>query len=177
MNAGFNDEALAWAQLAAARRRRRSREDANSLRRGRRTPASPSSRLAWLPGYGGLAPRRASENAAHEQFQLDTYGEMMDALHEARRHGLARDDHAWALQQKVDGVSSRAAWDQPDEGIWEVRGPRRHFTHSKVLAWVAFDRAVDAVETVGTARDLSSAGARFGTRSTERSVARASMSS
>jgi GH15 family glucan-1,4-alpha-glucosidase len=73
---------------------------------------------------------------------------MMDALHEARRHGLVRDDHAWSLQQTVMEFLE-GAWDQPDEGIWEVRGPPRHFTHSKVLAWVAFDRAVEAVETVG----------------------------
>jgi GH15 family glucan-1,4-alpha-glucosidase len=73
------------------------------------------------------------------------YGEMMDALHEARRHGLARDDHAWSLQRNVLDFLE-GAWDEPDEGIWEVRGPRRHFTHSKVLAWVAFDRGIEAVE-------------------------------
>jgi GH15 family glucan-1,4-alpha-glucosidase len=84
-------------------------------------------------------------NAAHEQFQLDVYGEMMDSLQEARRHGLAHDDHAWSLQLKVMDFLE-GAWDEPDQGIWEVRGPRRHFTHSKVLAWVAFDRAVEAVE-------------------------------
>jgi GH15 family glucan-1,4-alpha-glucosidase len=104
----------------------------------------PEFELDWLPGYAGSRPVRIG-NAAHEQFQLDTYGEMMDALHEARRHGLSRDDHAWALQQNVMEFLE-GAWDQPDDGIWEVRGARRHFTHSKVLAWVAFDRAVEAVE-------------------------------
>ena len=69
----------------------------------------------------------------------------MDALHQARVHGLDRDDHAWSLQRNLMEFLE-GAWDQPDEGIWEVRGPRRHFTHSKVLAWVAFDRAVQAVE-------------------------------
>jgi len=87
-------------------------------------------------------------NAAHEQFQLDVYGEVMDVLHQARTHGLAADDHAWSLQRNLmdflEGV-----WDRADEGIWEVRGPRRHFTHSKVLAWVAFDRAVQSIERWG----------------------------
>jgi GH15 family glucan-1,4-alpha-glucosidase len=87
-------------------------------------------------------------NAAHEQFQLDVYGEVMDVLHQARVHGLDPDDHAWSFQRNLleflEGV-----WDRPDEGIWEVRGQRRHFTHSKVLAWVAFDRAVQTVETWG----------------------------
>ena len=84
-------------------------------------------------------------NAAHEQFQLDVYGEVMDALHQARADGLPSDDHSWSLQRAIMDFLE-GAWEQPDEGIWEVRGPRRHFTHSKVLAWVAFDRAVDAVE-------------------------------
>ena len=70
----------------------------------------------------------------------------MDALHQARRHGLAADDDAWSLEQKLMEFLE-GAWDKPDEGIWEVRGPRRHFTHSKVLAWVAFDRAIEAVES------------------------------
>jgi GH15 family glucan-1,4-alpha-glucosidase len=87
-------------------------------------------------------------NAAAEQFQLDVYGEVMDVLHQARIHGLDPSDHAWSLQRNLmdflEGV-----WDEPDEGIWEVRGPRRHFTHSKVLAWVGFDRAVQAVERWG----------------------------
>jgi GH15 family glucan-1,4-alpha-glucosidase len=84
-------------------------------------------------------------NAAHNQFQLDVYGEVMDSLHQARSHGLPADDHAWSLQRNLMDFLE-GAWDRPDEGIWEVRGPRRHFTHSKVLAWVAFDRAVDTVE-------------------------------
>jgi GH15 family glucan-1,4-alpha-glucosidase len=84
-------------------------------------------------------------NAAHEQFQLDVYGEVMDALHQARIDGLPADDHSWSLQRNLMDFLE-GAWALPDEGIWEVRGPRRHFTHSKVLAWVAFDRAVDSVE-------------------------------
>jgi len=103
--------------------------------------------LDWLPGYAGSKPVRIG-NAAHEQFQLDVFGEVMDVLHQARLHGLSLDDHAWSFQRNLleylEGV-----WDQPDEGIWEVRGPRRHFVHSKVLAWVAFDRAVQTVERMG----------------------------
>jgi GH15 family glucan-1,4-alpha-glucosidase len=72
----------------------------------------------------------------------------MDALHQARVHGLDPDDHAWSLQRTLMDFLE-GAWDKPDEGIWEVRGPRRHFTHSKVLAWVAFDRAVQTVEALG----------------------------
>ncbi|HET9071598.1 MAG TPA: glycoside hydrolase family 15 protein [Acidimicrobiales bacterium] len=100
-----------------------------------------------LPGYEGSKPVRVG-NAASEQFQLDVYGELMDATDRARRHGIAEPPEAWALQRAVmDFVS--AHWRDPDDGIWEVRGPRRHFTHSKVMAWVAFDRAVRAVERYG----------------------------
>ncbi len=100
--------------------------------------------LDWLPGYAGSKPVRVG-NAASEQFQLDVYGEVMDVLHQARVHGLDPDDHAWSFQRNLL-TYLESAWDRPDEGIWEVRGERRHFTHSKVLAWVAFDRAVQAVE-------------------------------
>jgi GH15 family glucan-1,4-alpha-glucosidase len=103
--------------------------------------------LDWLPGYAGSLPVRVG-NAAHEQFQLDVYGEVMDVLHQARVHGIAPDDHAWSFQRNLlDFLET--AWDLPDDGIWEVRGPRRHFTHSKVLAWVAFDRAVQGVQRWG----------------------------
>ena len=143
LNAGFTDEAKAWRDwlLRAVAGDPAKMQILYGVAGERRIPELE---LDWLPGYAGSRPVRIG-NAAHEQFQLDTYGEMMDALHEARRHGLARDDHAWALQQNVMEFLE-GAWDQPDEGIWEVRGPRRHFTHSKVLAWVAFDRAVEAVE-------------------------------
>jgi GH15 family glucan-1,4-alpha-glucosidase len=104
----------------------------------------PEQELDWLPGYAGSRPVRIG-NAAHEQFQLDVYGEVMDVLYQARVHGLDPDDHAWSLQRTLLEFLE-GAWDSPDEGIWEVRGPRRHFTHSKVLAWVAFDRAVQTVE-------------------------------
>src|SRR5574341_1225994 len=103
--------------------------------------------LAWLPGYEASSPVRIG-NAAHQQLQIDIFGEVMDALHVGRREGLADDDDAWRVQrQLVEHLES--IWDQPDEGIWEVRGPRRHFTHSKVMAWVALDRVVRDIERHG----------------------------
>ncbi|HZC99012.1 MAG TPA: glycoside hydrolase family 15 protein [Actinomycetes bacterium] len=100
--------------------------------------------LDWLPGYEGSRPVRTG-NAAVNQFQLDVYGEVMDALHLGRQSGLQTDETAWDLQRALmDFLESN--WREPDEGIWEIRGPRRHFTHSKVMAWVALDRAVKAVE-------------------------------
>jgi GH15 family glucan-1,4-alpha-glucosidase len=100
--------------------------------------------LEWLPGYEGSAPVRIG-NAAVRQFQLDVYGEVMDALHLARQTGIPADEPSWDLQLALmDFLESN--WREPDEGIWEVRGPRRHFTHSKVMAWAAVDRAVRAVE-------------------------------
>ncbi len=107
----------------------------------------PEWELPWLPGHAGSRPVRVG-NAAYTQSQLDVYGEVMDALHCARRHGLPPDEHVWRLQRAlVEYVEE--AWQDPDEGIWEVRGPRRHFTHSKVMAWVALDRAVKGVERYG----------------------------
>jgi GH15 family glucan-1,4-alpha-glucosidase len=103
--------------------------------------------LDWLPGYEGSRPVRIG-NAASGQFQLDVYGEIMDALHQARRRGLEANEAAWSLQRTLLEFLE-SAWRQPDEGIWEVRGPRRHFTHSKVMAWVALDRSVQAVERFG----------------------------
>jgi GH15 family glucan-1,4-alpha-glucosidase len=104
-------------------------------------------KLDWLPGYEGSKPVRVG-NAASGQFQLDVYGEVMDAMHQGRTHDLERSTAAWSLQRRMLGFLERA-WKEPDEGIWEVRGPRRHFTHSKVMAWVAFDRGVQAVERFG----------------------------
>jgi GH15 family glucan-1,4-alpha-glucosidase len=103
--------------------------------------------LDWLPGYEGSRPVRTG-NAAVRQLQLDVYGEVMDALHVARRAGLEPDPDAWSLQRAMLRFLE-TAWRQPDEGIWEVRGPQRHFTHSKIMAWVAFDRGVKAVERWG----------------------------
>ncbi len=103
--------------------------------------------LPWLPGYEGSTPVRIG-NAASDQFQLDVYGELMDLLHQAAAEGLEHDDSAWRVERAVLDFLE-GAWREPDEGIWEVRGPRRDFTHSKVMAWVAFDRAIRGVERFG----------------------------
>ncbi len=103
--------------------------------------------LPWLEGYEGSRPVRVG-NAACTQFQLDVYGESLDALYQARSAGLPPLDDAWSLCRRLL-ERLEDVWREPDEGIWEVRGPRRHFTHSKVMAWVAFDRAVRIVDEHG----------------------------
>lgn len=107
----------------------------------------PEFTLGWLPGYEKSAPVRVG-NAAAQQLQLDVYGEVMDVLHQARRLGLPADPWSWRLQHELLHFLE-SGWQQPDEGLWEVRGPRQHFTHSKMMAWVAFDRATKAVERFG----------------------------
>jgi GH15 family glucan-1,4-alpha-glucosidase len=103
--------------------------------------------LPWLSGYEGSAPVRIG-NAASEQLQVDVFGEVMDALYQGRVHGISKEVAAWRLQQVLlRGLE--ATWTEPDDGIWEIRGERRHFVHSKVMAWVAFDRAVRTVEEQG----------------------------
>ncbi|MFE3830389.1 glycoside hydrolase family 15 protein [Streptomyces sp. NPDC059092] len=101
--------------------------------------------LDWLPGYERSGPVRVGNGAAH-QLQLDVYGEVTEALHLAHMTGLARNDYASVLQLKLIRYLEKH-WDQPDEGIWEVRGPRRHFVHSKVMAWVAVDRTIKLIES------------------------------
>ena len=103
--------------------------------------------LEWLPGYERSTPVRIG-NAASQQRQLDVYGEVLDALYHARLSGLEPSKDAWALIRKLLQWLEKG-WREPEEGIWEVRGPRRHFTHSKVMAWVAFDRAVRMIEEDG----------------------------
>jgi GH15 family glucan-1,4-alpha-glucosidase len=146
MNAGFIDEAAAWRDwlLRAVGGDPSNAQIMYGIGGQRRIPEYE---LDWLPGYAGSTPVRVG-NAAAEQFQLDVYGEVMDALHQARLHDIGPAQHAWSLQQMLLEFLE-GAWDQPDEGIWEVRGGRRHFTHSKVLAWVAFDRGVQTVERLG----------------------------
>jgi GH15 family glucan-1,4-alpha-glucosidase len=100
--------------------------------------------LPWLDGFEGSKPVRIG-NAASEQLQVDVYGEVLDALYQARVHGLPIDRSAWRLQRVLLDYLE-GTWQEPDEGIWEIRGARRHFVHSKVMAWVAFDRAVRTVE-------------------------------
>jgi len=103
--------------------------------------------LDWLPGYEGSTPVRTG-NGAHSQLQLDVYGELLDVLWQAARAGTPPSANSWSLALLLLEVLEKR-WREPDEGIWEVRGPRRHFTHSKVLCWVAFDRAVAMVEQAG----------------------------
>jgi GH15 family glucan-1,4-alpha-glucosidase len=98
----------------------------------------------WLPGYEHSAPVRIG-NAAVNQRQLDVYGEVIDAMSLGRASGIAVDRHTWSLQRALLSFLEKH-WDEPDEGIWEVRGPRQHFVYSKVMAWVAFDRGVTAVK-------------------------------
>jgi GH15 family glucan-1,4-alpha-glucosidase len=100
--------------------------------------------LPWLPGYQGSAPVRIG-NAASDQYQLDVYGEIADAMYLAMEAGFDDEGPGWAEAIEVLEFVERA-WREPDEGIWEIRGPRQHFTHSKVMAWVAMDRAVKVVE-------------------------------
>jgi GH15 family glucan-1,4-alpha-glucosidase len=110
----------------------------------------------WLPGYEASKPVRIG-NAASEQYQLDVYGEVIDALYQSRRSTVAdREANAWNLAAALlDFLED--GWRQPDEGIWEVRGPRQHFTHSKVMAWVAFDRAARMIELHGDDDDAPNA--------------------
>jgi GH15 family glucan-1,4-alpha-glucosidase len=103
--------------------------------------------LPWLPGYENSAPVRLG-NAAIAQRQIDDYGELMDAGHVGRKFAIEASDESWRVMKAVL-THLAGIWGEPDEGIWEVRGPRRHFTHSKLMAWVAFDRAVKAVESFG----------------------------
>ena len=103
--------------------------------------------LPELPGYGGAKPVRVG-NAASRQFQLDVYGELMDTLHLARLNGLDPEPAAWNFQRALLEFLA-TVWQEPDDGIWEIRGERRHFTHSKVMAWVAFDRGIKDAERDG----------------------------
>jgi GH15 family glucan-1,4-alpha-glucosidase len=146
LNAGYSDEAVSWRRWLlravagvpddvqimygiAGERRLEERE------------------LDWLPGYKGSQPVRIG-NAASEQLQLDVYGEVLDALYQTRAHAGAPDDEVWSLTLRLlEWLET--GWRREDFGIWEVRGPRRHFTHSKMMAWVAFDRAVRYVEDFG----------------------------
>ena len=113
----------------------------------------------WLPGYEGSRPVRIG-NAAVEQFQLDVYGEVHRRRCTRPQRRAQPDSPVWTLQRAlIDFLEQH--WREPDEGIWEVRGPRRHFTHSKVMAWVAFDRAITVGRAVRARRRRSNAGGRL----------------
>jgi GH15 family glucan-1,4-alpha-glucosidase len=144
MDAGFYDEARAWREwlLRAVAGSPGQIQIMYGIGGERRLPEFE---LPWLAGYEGSKPVRVG-NAAAAQLQLDVYGELMDALYQACKVGLAGNDIAWSLQNALLEHLAKA-WVQPDEGIWEVRAPPRHFTHSKVMAWVAFDRGIKMVES------------------------------
>jgi GH15 family glucan-1,4-alpha-glucosidase len=103
--------------------------------------------LPELMGYEGSRPVRVG-NAASDQLQLDVYGEVLDAFYQARLHGLEKSDVGWNLQRSLVNQLEKI-WHLPDDGIWEIRGPRRHFVHSKVMAWVGVDRAVRSIQEFG----------------------------
>jgi GH15 family glucan-1,4-alpha-glucosidase len=146
MNAGYYDEARDWRNwlLRAAAGAPAQLQIMYGLAGERRLPEIE---IPWLPGYERSVPVRVG-NGAHDQLQLDVYGEVMDAMHQARRGGLAADEADWAFQCALL-KHLEAVWQQPDHGLWEVRGEPRHFTYSKVMAWVAFDRGIHAVEQFG----------------------------
>jgi GH15 family glucan-1,4-alpha-glucosidase len=143
MAAGYKEEAQAWRQwlLRAAAGNPDKLQIMYGLGGERRLMEWE---VDWLPGYEGSRPVHVG-NGAYQQFQLDVYGELLDAMYQSRRVGLPLEPAAWDLEKAIVSFLE-SAWKQPDEGIWEVRGPRRHFTHSKVMAWVAFDRAIKMVE-------------------------------
>ncbi|HEY3076954.1 MAG TPA: glycoside hydrolase family 15 protein [Burkholderiales bacterium] len=146
MNAGYYDEAVAWRDwlVRAIAGAPSQLQIMYGLAGERRLPEMT---LPWLPGYEDAQPVRIG-NAAANQLQLDVYGEMMDALHQGRKHGLPKHEAAWNVQCALL-KHLETCWQEPDQGLWEVRGPRRRFTYSKMMCWVAFDRAIKAVETHG----------------------------
>src|SRR5580698_19744 len=146
IGAGFLDEAKAWREWLV-RAVAGSPDDLQILYGVAGERRLQEFEIPWLPGYEGSAPVRIG-NGAVGQLQLDVYGEVLDAFYVARRAGLATSDATWALECGLL-LHLENIWREPDEGIWEVRGGRRHFTHSKVMAWVAFDRAVRSIEEFG----------------------------
>jgi GH15 family glucan-1,4-alpha-glucosidase len=141
--AGYEDEAAAWREWLL-RAVAGSPDDLQVLYGVTGVRRLDEYEVAWLPGYEQSAPVRIG-NAAAKQCQLDVYGEVMDTLHLARMAGLPPEPEAWQVQVALLKYLE-SHWKSPDEGMWEVRGPRRHFTHSKVMAWVAFDRAIKDAE-------------------------------
>jgi GH15 family glucan-1,4-alpha-glucosidase len=146
MNAGYYDEAKAWREwlLPAAAGAPTQLQIMYGIGGERRLTESE---IPWLPGYENSTPVRIG-NAAHGQLQLDIFGEVMDALHQGRRGGLDGREAEWDFQLAVM-EHLETIWNRPDEGIWEIRGEPRHFIYSKVMAWVAMDRAIRAIENFG----------------------------
>jgi len=146
LQSGYDDEAKSWREwlLRAVAGRGEELHIMYGLSGERRLPERE---LEWLPGYENSAPVRIG-NAAHHQFQLDVFGEVLDCLYLARRSGLDEGWGDWRIERELlDRLES--VWERPDEGIWEIRGAKQHFTHSKLMAWVAFDRAIKDVERFG----------------------------
>ena len=141
--AGYEDEAAAWREWLL-RAIAGSPDDLQILYGVTGVRRLDEGEVAWLPGYEQSVPVRFG-NAAAKQFQLDVYGEVMDTLHLARMAGLPPAPEAWRVQVALLKFLE-SHWETPDDGLWEVRGPRRHFTHSKIMAWVAFDRAIKDAE-------------------------------
>jgi GH15 family glucan-1,4-alpha-glucosidase len=146
MGAGYQEEASAWRDwlvraVAGAPEQMQIMYGIAGERR------LPELELPWLAGYEGSAPVRIG-NAACRQLQLDVYGEVMDALHQAYKVGLPAHEPSWEMQRALLAHVQKV-WEQPDAGMWEIRGAPRHFTYSKVMCWVAFDRGIKAVESWG----------------------------
>jgi GH15 family glucan-1,4-alpha-glucosidase len=146
MNGGYHDEARSWTNwlLRAVAGSPAQTQIMYGLAGERRLQEET---LPWLPGFAGSAPVRIG-NAAFGQLQLDVYGEVIDALHQGRKVGIASDDIAWSVQGAMLEHLEKV-WHEPDAGLWEMRGPARHFTYSKIMCWVAFDRCIKAVEEHG----------------------------
>lgn len=144
--AGYNEEAAAWREWLL-RAIAGSPNDLQIVYGVTGVRRLDEVELTWLPGYKKSKPVRIG-NAASTQFQLDVYGEVMDSLHLARAADIDPHPEAWNVQiAMLEFLESH--WQDPDEGLWEVRGSRRHFTHSKIMAWVAFDRAIKDAEKEG----------------------------
>ena len=146
LNAGYEEEAFAWRGwlLRAVAGNPDQLQILYGLRGERRIPEFE---VPWLRGYADSRPVRIG-NAAAEQLQLDVYGEVADVMYQSHRAGLAPDADEWSLASAVVEAVEKH-WSEPDRGLWEVRGPARHFVHSKVLAWVALDRAISTIEKFG----------------------------
>jgi GH15 family glucan-1,4-alpha-glucosidase len=150
MNLGYYEEARAWRDwllraIAGSPRQAQIMYGVGGERR------LPEWIVPWLPGYEGSAPVRIG-NDASQQLQIDVFGEVADAMFQALKAGLAPPRRGYAIRQEfLEHLA--VTWRQPDEGIWEVRGGRQHFVHSKMMAWVAFDRAADEVATKVFAED------------------------
>jgi GH15 family glucan-1,4-alpha-glucosidase len=146
LSAGNTEAASAWRDwlLRAIAGDSRDLQIVYSIRGGRRIPEIE---LPWLDGYQGAKPVRLG-NDARGQFQLDVYGEVIDLLAASHEHGIEMDDYEWSLASAIVNEVERR-WREPDRGLWEMRGEPQHFTHSKVMAWVALDRAVIGIEKYG----------------------------